>query len=163
MPLRLLFILVFKVTSTLISAQAVTLLNSGDLWSYQEGNPGIFNNWMMQGYDDSVWEVGNGGIGYGDDDDSTLLTDAQSVYMRQEFTLFNLEEITELSLFASFDDGFVAYLNGVEIAKKNEAISKDSLIVKSLSCRVKDEPYLSIIYKPSLALTRSPMLVSSFA
>ena len=119
MPLRLLFILIFKITSTLISAQAVTLLNSGDLWSYQEGNPGIFNNWMMQGYDDSVWEVGNGGIGYGDDDDSTLLTDAQSVYMRQEFTLFNLEEITELSLFASFDDGFVAYLNGVEISRSN--------------------------------------------
>ncbi len=102
-----------------MSAQAVTLLESTHEWSYQEGNATLPSDWYTLDYDDSTWDVGNGGIGYGDNDDSTVLLDVKSVFMRQEFTIHNLEEINGLSLFGSFDDGFVAYLNGVEIARSN--------------------------------------------
>jgi spore coat protein CotH len=76
-------------------------------------------DWTDINYDDGTWLSGQGGIGYGDDDDGTVIGQTQSVYMRQVFTISEVSDITSLSLFASLDDGFVAYLNGVEIAREN--------------------------------------------
>ena len=42
-----------------------------------------------------------------------------SLFIRQTFTVENLAEIESLALDLIFDDGFVAYLNGIEIARDN--------------------------------------------
>ena len=101
------------------SAQVVTILDSNAEWKYIRGNSAILADWTDIDYDDGTWLSGQGGIGYGDDDDGTVIGQTQSVYMRQVFTISEVSDITSLSLFASLDDGFVAYLNGVEIAREN--------------------------------------------
>jgi len=62
------------------------------------------------------------GIGYGDGDDSTVLDTMQNnyvtVYVRSTFTVgAEIGTLTHLELNVLFDDGFVAYLNGVEIGR----------------------------------------------
>jgi len=111
--------LLLIISSSILSGQRVTIVESTKEWTYQEGNANIPVDWNTLGFDESAWLVGNGGIGYGDGDDSTVVPDVRSVYMRQQFTIDNLSEITDLSLYGSFDDGFVAYLNGFEIARFN--------------------------------------------
>lgn len=60
-----------------------------------------------------------GGIGYGDDDDMTVVPNVPSIYLRRNFIIHDTSVITMLYLFVDFDDGFVAYLNGNEIARAN--------------------------------------------
>ena len=76
-------------------------------------------NWTSVSFDDSGWTPGTGGVGYGDDDDNTVVDPAISVYCRYPFSLAHPDSITELVLDMDFDDGFVAYLNGTELARYN--------------------------------------------
>ena len=52
---------------------------------YTTPNYQLPNNWNQQGFDDSSWSVGFSGIGYGDDDDTTVIAPTISLYMRKEF------------------------------------------------------------------------------
>lgn len=69
------------------------------------------------------WQIGEAGFGFGDDDDRTVLADMQdayrSVYIRRPFQLpAELPEDAELVLSMRYDDGFVAYLDGKEVARQ---------------------------------------------
>lgn len=89
----------------------------GDSWHYivPEEQPDI--SWKSASFDATNWSIGNSGIGYGDGDDATIIATTLSVYMRLEFNVSTLNEIEGLLLDMDFDDGFVAYLNGTEIAR----------------------------------------------
>lgn len=103
------------------------LIPAGAQWRYRKGTgelstpPGA---WKEPGFDDSSWLTGPVGIGYGDGDDATDLSGDMpngylSVAVRRAFNLSAaaLNQIDELVLAINFDDGFVAYLNGVEVAR----------------------------------------------
>ena len=97
-----------------------TIIRAGDNCRYFVPDSDIGNDWKGKDYDDSNWDLGQSGLGYGDNDDNTLLPDATlSVYMRFEFTVNDLSDISDLYLDMDFDDGFVAYLNGTEVAREN--------------------------------------------
>jgi len=82
--------------------------------------------WTTISFDDSAWSMGTGGIGYGDEDDSTTIDPAISVYCRYNFTLSYPDSITSLILDMDFDDGFVAYLNGTELARYNMGVAESA-------------------------------------
>lgn len=88
-------------------------------WRYRVGDPQLSNNWNQPGFNDMSWGEGNGGFGYGDGDDNTIIPSTVSLYLRKEFTLSDTASIAALSLYADYDDAFVAYLNGVEVARAN--------------------------------------------
>ncbi len=96
-----------------------SLVDKGDVWQYiipQEEPP---SNWKTLGFDASGWLAGASGIGYGDSDDATFTPiNTLSVFMRKTFTLNNIESLESLWLHIDFDDAFVAYLNGTEIARQ---------------------------------------------
>lgn len=96
-----------------------TVVSAGDIWSWFPGYSQPASGWNAQGFDDSSWLTGPGGIGYGDGDDMTVTDNLPSVYMRREFTLYDISVISAFFLFVDFDDGFVAWLNGHEIARAN--------------------------------------------
>jgi len=73
--------------------------------------------WRNTGFNADAWETGAGGFGYADGDDGTEIPASIAVYFRKEFDLANVDQITELLLHMDYDDAFVAYLNGVEIAR----------------------------------------------
>lgn len=78
--------------------------------------------WNTAGFDDAAWSSGSGGIGYGDGDDNTTIAGTISVYMRCSFTIDDLSVIESAKLHADYDDAFVAYINGVEIARSGNII-----------------------------------------
>jgi len=92
-------------------------------WKYYSGliDPG--NSWHTSAYNDQTWNEGPGGFGYGDDDDGTVIGPTITVYLRKTFTINNLSEIQQALLHLDYDDGFVAYLNGVEFARENMGAS----------------------------------------
>jgi hypothetical protein len=88
-------------------------------WQYLVPASEIGDSWKDRGFDASSWNTGKAGFGYGDNDDSTLLNNIVSVFIRKEFSITNLQNIQELVLSIDYDDGFVAYINGHEIARSN--------------------------------------------
>ncbi len=78
--------------------------------------------WRQPDFNDSQWEQGAGGFGFGDDDDVTVLTDMQggyvSVYIRKEFSVSAVNAAAAVELVIDYDDGFIAYLNGREVARR---------------------------------------------
>ena len=135
---------VFLLTISPLNAQQVQLMGDGELWSFFRGitePPGSPGAWRGPGYDDSAWASGVPPLGYGDGDDVTLLSDMRgmysSVYARRRFfagALLRegtaiasgasacapgaLPVLDHLWLTVDYDDGFVAYLNGVEVARR---------------------------------------------
>jgi|GEM_PF-5699067 spore coat protein CotH len=103
--------------------ETFSIIRTGETWRYRKGNSAPPNNWTSLDFDDSDWLQGPSGFGYGDNDDATILSDMQnrylSVYIRKTFTLGSLADFSQLLLNVDYDDGFVAYLNGVEVARSN--------------------------------------------
>jgi hypothetical protein len=95
-----------------------TVVYDSATWHYFPGtsNPGA--DWMNPTFNDDSWATGKGGFGYGDDDDLTVLEET-SVFIRKKFTIIDKSKITNLLLHVDYDDGFVAFLNGTEIARAN--------------------------------------------
>ncbi len=95
---------------------------AGNDWRYFKGTVEPPATWKAINFDDSTWLLGPGGFGYGDGDDGTVLNDMAStyvsVYIRKAFNVTDPTIITGLQFSIDYDDGFVAYLNGTEIARK---------------------------------------------
>lgn len=115
----------FATLASAVPLFASPLVNSGDDWRYFKGTVAPPLNWQMMP-DASLaetWLTGPGGFGYGDGDDTTVLDDMEdgyrTVYIRRTFTVapdqFHPDE--EVILTIDFDDAYVAYLDGVEIAR----------------------------------------------
>jgi hypothetical protein len=86
-------------------------------WQYTIPTAGILN-WNSTTFNTSSWLTGAASIGYGDGDDATdVLGPYTTIYSRISFNCNNVTAISEAILDVDFDDGFVAYLNGVEIAR----------------------------------------------
>ncbi len=116
----LLFLFLFNsVSFAQESAHWETLIIPGRQCHYLLPDSPVDPAWTLSSFDDSGWTTATGGVGYGDNDDNTTIDPAISVYSRYNFTLSSPEIITHLILDMDFDDAFVAYLNGVELARYN--------------------------------------------
>ena len=79
--------------------------------------------WTLEDFDASDWEIAPSGFGYGDRLDiiGTVLDDMEesyvSVYLRHTFEIENLAGINSMAFNMDYDDSFVAYINGVEVAR----------------------------------------------
>ena len=97
-----------------------TLINQGDEFNYLIPTSEPNANWNTLNFDDSSWLSGISGFGYNDGDDTTVIPiGTQSIYLRKTFTINNLSTISSLILDLDYDDAFVAYINGTEIARAN--------------------------------------------
>lgn len=96
-----------------------TIIHRGDEWEYLVPDAEPANEWKYPGFNSSLWRTGESGFGFGDNDDSTVLNNIVSVFIRKEFTIDDPGEIAEIVLSIDYDDGFIAYLNGHEIARSN--------------------------------------------
>ncbi|MFO1497261.1 MAG: CotH kinase family protein [Verrucomicrobiota bacterium] len=87
-------------------------------------------NWIAPSFDDTRWRRGRNGIGYDtrrDDYRALIQTDLRQtmaghcvgLYLRIPIVLSNDAALAGLRLSAQYDDGFVAWWNGAEIARRN--------------------------------------------
>ncbi|NLF37976.1 hypothetical protein GX586_00935 [bacterium] len=102
------------------------LAQNESVWRYRigtsepSGAPTL--EWAGLEFDDTAWGAGPGGLGYGDPGILTTVNVqnvAWSFYVRQKFEVLpeHLGAGNQLQLSVKYDDGFVAYLNGREIAR----------------------------------------------
>ena len=84
---------------------------------------------------DAQWREGESGFGYGDNDDVTQVTmrgKHTTIYTRIAFDLTEKPTGNAARLQIRYDDGFIAYLNGEEIARRSvEGIPGKNLKVSS--------------------------------
>ena len=98
--------------------EPAVILPTGSDWLYRKGLSEPEADWFQPDYTPSGtnWLTGTAGIGYGDDDDATVLDDMRrsytTLYFRKNFTVTDAAAIDELLVRVFIDDGFVAYLNG---------------------------------------------------
>jgi hypothetical protein len=95
-----------------------TIVKDNSSWYYQVPTAASSPEWITPSFTVNSWMQGNGGFGFGDGDDNTIIPSSSvSVYTRIEFNIVNINEIVAMALHFDYDDGFVAYLNGIEVAR----------------------------------------------
>ncbi len=97
-----------------------TVVRDTQQWQYIVPNVNTSATWNQASFDASAWSVNNGGFGFGDNDDGTIIPNGSvSVYMRKSFNITDINALTKIIFHMDYDDGFIAYINGVEIARNN--------------------------------------------
>jgi hypothetical protein len=103
-----------------------TLIARGAAWKFLRGSAvpaGGALDWTQPDFDDPSWESGAAGFGYGDGDDATALDDMRGRYttvlIRRDFEVGEPAAFDALELAIDYDDGFIAFLNGREVARDN--------------------------------------------
>ena len=103
------------------------LIVKGDAWQYFKGIEEPPAGWNALSFEDTDWLSGSTPIGYetGSGYEAHLATDLTdmhngylSVYARREFIVEDPAGLTSLTLTVDFDDGYVAYINGVRVGSQ---------------------------------------------
>jgi hypothetical protein len=116
----------------------IPLINHGDTWHYHKGTNAPQAGWqtMLDASLDGTWAMGPGGFGYADNAPETalcqtLLTDMQNrystLYIRRTMEIDTpFDPSLRLQLELDWDDGFVVYLDGVEMRRGHVAGASNS-------------------------------------
>lgn len=130
-----------KASLQISGTPVVPLVNYNDTWRYFPGvvepsgnlfDPSLLSSgkqfvpWGTTLYDDSTWSSGPGAFGYGTGSPLTNLQSsmqgiASSLYTRIVFNANGSQagDALPLKLIVGNDDSFIAYINGVEVARRN--------------------------------------------
>jgi hypothetical protein len=106
-------------------------------------------NWKSKDFNDSFWLTGKGSIGYGDNDDSILIDTVAALYLRYNLKV-NKEITKALIIYADFDDGFIAYLNGNKILTVNMDTSIHNPVYLQTTTRSHENTNIGKPYIPYL-------------
>ncbi len=114
------------------STSETTIINYGENWKYWSTGAAPAGSWKTAAYADGAWPSGNGQLGYGDGDETTCIPSGGggtacvptgnkylASYFRKTFNIANPSAYGAITFYVLRDDGFVLYLNGVEIARDN--------------------------------------------
>lgn len=103
-----------------------TALNGGDK---------LGRTWIEPAFDDSAWLRGADGVGFDETVDfrdhfrtdikAQMLGVNGSMFMRVPFAVDNPRAAVRMTLQMKYDDGYVAFLNGVEISRRNTPATID--------------------------------------
>ena len=98
----------------------------GSTWRYNDTGTDLGTAWRESGYDCSSWSLGQGEFGYGDGDETTIVSygsDASNkyptTYFVKTFDITDPTSVQSLNIDLIRDDGAVVYLNGQEVIRSN--------------------------------------------
>jgi len=99
-----------------------TLIPAGSSWRYLYSIEPPPEDWRLDSFDAGAWEEGVSGIGFGLATLATqlemLLTQRRIFYARRTFDVPDPGGASELLLRIDYNDGFIAYINGLEVARR---------------------------------------------
>ena len=105
--------------------QAV-FVQSGDVWRYLDNGTDQGAAWSQRGFNDAAWATGGAELGYGDNDEITVVgfgPDGNNkfitTYFRRSFTVNDIAAQRVITLDMIRDDGAVVYVNGLEVFRTN--------------------------------------------
>ena len=103
-----------------------TLIAARSTWRYLDNGSNQGTAWRGVGFNDSAWAQGPAILGYGRGDEATVVSFGPNAaqkylttYFRRTFDVTNAGAVQSLLLRVMRDDGAVAYINGVEVARSN--------------------------------------------
>ncbi|MEO8350963.1 MAG: CotH kinase family protein [Chthoniobacteraceae bacterium] len=103
-------------------------VRTGDAWKYLDDGSNQGTAWRGAGFNDSAWASGPSHLGYGDNDETTVVafvdTDPVTAGVQKNATTYfrRVVNIPDPSIFGDFtlnytyDDGVAIYVNGVEVS-----------------------------------------------
>lgn len=124
-------LLPFHVKGDVVINELVAASSDRLLQRSQPGYPrlGITEQWYSANYDDSLWKTNNGPFGFGSFSGVTfglntslaMQNKTPTLYLRKSFVASSAQaaSASPLQLAIRYNDGFIAFLNGVEIARRN--------------------------------------------
>ncbi len=122
--LLILFFLGLMVNSHLTGQSILVQKNAN--WKYLDDGTDQGTVWKESSFDDSSWASGNAQLGYGDDDETTVLSYGGNsnnkyitYYFRHEFNVADPNQSVNLNLKVLRDDGAIVYINGTEVQRTN--------------------------------------------
>ena len=144
LPLVGLLIAGFLMTDSLLSQDHwETAIFADDNWNYIIPSQEPSSDWNTINFDDSDWLNGPGGFGYGDNDDGTTINSGTiSVFMRRPFSITELTKLNKAILHADYDDGFVAFFNGIEVFRSSNLMDEDDTVPYDATTNIDHEAQL---------------------
>ncbi|MEI7729006.1 MAG: immunoglobulin domain-containing protein [Verrucomicrobiota bacterium] len=109
------------------SVQADNFFPTNSTWRYFIGTTEAsspVDAWRQNTYNDASWSEGQAPIGYGDPGIVTGVPTSEnggyvSMFFRKSFNVPNPTAVSRLDLAVRVDDGYVAWINGVEVGRYN--------------------------------------------
>jgi len=108
-----------------IYAQTI-LIPEDATWKYLDDGTDQDTSWQEISFVDTTWASGPAELGYGDNDEATVLSFGSDLdnkyityYFRHEFVVSDTVSANYLLLRVQRDDGVVVYLNGDEVCRSN--------------------------------------------
>jgi hypothetical protein len=100
---------------------ALILIAKNSTWKYEASGSDLGAAWKEVSFTDGNWPNGNGILGFGESYINTPLPAGHlTYYFRRTFTMADdPSAFSRLTLLANYDDGFVVYLNGYEVARRS--------------------------------------------
>lgn len=116
---------VSAVVPVTVAAVPTTLVAANAVWRYRSQTSAAPEGWNSLSFDDSTWFEGAAQLGYGDGDETTVITSGTpgdrpiTSYFRTSFVVDDPQAVTALTARLIRDDGAAVYLNGVEVFLTN--------------------------------------------
>ncbi len=113
-----------RLHATAARASESVLVAAGAAMSYlaNTANPGIGTTWVAEAYVPAGWSAGTYGVGYETAPPgatsliaTSVSSSSLSVYTRTTFSIADVTTVNNLFLGADYDDGYIAWINGVEV------------------------------------------------
>lgn len=99
----------------------MVVIPRGSVWEYATDFTPRGMDWTRMGFQAQGWKSGSASFGYGEGPITTDLSEVRrkitTIYLRKEFQIEQTDRITEMGLWIDYQDGFIAYINGREVAR----------------------------------------------
>lgn len=119
-----------------VSAPTVILAPAAPANVYVPTNNNLGVDWTLPNFNDSAWLHGSNGVGFetapaqpslagqfSTDIDGLMRTRSPSAFIRIPFVVNDPSAFDVITLRMKYDDGFVAYVNGAEVARRNVTVA----------------------------------------
>jgi len=103
-----------------------TLIPYGSTWKYLDNGTYPGATWISTSFTDASWAAGAAELGYGDNDETTVVSYGSSssnkyitTYFRKTITISNPAAYNAYAVECKYDDGVVVYINGTEVGRSD--------------------------------------------
>lgn len=107
-------------------AESGSLIRANSSWKYLANGSNQGTAWRSPSFNDDSWSTGQAELGYGDGDETTVVSYGSSAsnkyittYFRKTFDVNDVSAFSGLELGLIRDDGVVVYINGNEVYRNN--------------------------------------------
>jgi|GEM_PF-969108 len=122
----LLLLIFLSSANQIFACEQTVIIAKGSVWKYLDNGTDQGAAWSAPAFDDSSWSSGAAELGYGDGDETTVVSYGfdpgnkfVTTYFRKTFTVNSVSSILSASYWLKYDDSAILYINGIEIARHN--------------------------------------------